>query len=127
MLLRTKEEWYTNIAPMKYKSDHVDEKIWRCDCGGDHFLSVSLWKWEYKKGSYDGYIEIADDSVPIPGNGWWSLKERLKGAWYVLRGRRHTWAVILLSPKTCQEIIDRLTKVKKELEEHGGEAEKHDT
>ncbi len=108
---------------MKYHSDIIKESIWRCDCGGDHFLSVSLWKWEDEP--YDGYIDIADDSIPIGINGlaWWSLKKRLKGAWYVFRGRKHTWTNIMLSPKTCQEIIDKLVEVKKQLEEHGGKTE----
>lgn len=111
------------MSCMKYSSDIHEESIWRCDCGGDHFLSVGLWKWEDEP--YNGYIDITDQSISIVGNGisWRNLKGRLKGAWYVFRGRKHTWTNIMLSPKTCQEIIDKLVEVKKQLEEHGNKTE----
>jgi hypothetical protein len=96
----------------KYRSDQVDEGIWRCECGGGHFLGVSLWKWDDEP--YDGYIQISS---------WLNIKERVKAAWFAIWGRKHTWAMVLLSPKTCQEFIDALTTVKEQLEEHGHKTE----
>lgn len=76
------------------------ERIWRCDCGHDHFLSVTRYP-----GDQDGCLSFVD------GTNCHSFRCRLKAAWNVLRmggGYGHYGFEMVLSPQTTAELIAEL-------------------
>lgn len=72
------------------------DKIWRCDCGGQHFLSITSTDCE-------AYITL-EGNFDAP-----SLRRRLKAFWKFLRhGHYDTWMEILLTSKVAREIANEL-------------------
>ncbi len=76
------------------------ERIWRCDCGGDHFVSVSHHVWG--DGEQAAWFQVEDY---VENVGHWA---RLRACWNLLRTRRHTWHTVLLNERIIGEIIDEL-------------------
>lgn len=75
----------------------MDERIWRCVCGGPHFLSVSRF--------HDGdtvYLCV-EEAVP---DGHWA---RVVACWHLLTRRRHTWYELLLTPAQARDVARELT------------------
>lgn len=75
------------------------ERIWRCDCGDDHFLSVTRWP-----DGPEGYMSLTDGTHC---RGLWC---RVKSCWKMLRtGNAPHWGVeIVLNPVTAREVITEL-------------------
>ena len=78
------------------------EKLWRCSCGGSHFVSVRLLDdseaWDTPK-----YVGIYVEEYPEAGH-W----QRIKAAWNLLRNRRHTWIEIMLTKDQAQDIAEEI-------------------
>ncbi len=75
------------------------ERIWRCDCGSGHFLSVQQYGGMAEVG---GYLEIDDNGLKM----W---RSRLKVAREVLcNGHAETNVGVLLGEKTAREIATAL-------------------
>lgn len=81
--------------------DHYDY-IWPCDCSDIHYLTMS---WNDKDPEWR-FLSIAD--------GWSShrLRDRVKGAWKILRGRSFCASEIVLTEKVVNEVLDALSKHK---------------
>jgi hypothetical protein len=78
------------------------ERIWRCDCGAGHFLSIQHWDKMAEAGSY---LQPED-----PAPKMW--RTRLRVAREVLRyGHAETSAGVLLNPETCREIAAALLEI----------------
>lgn len=74
------------------------ERVWRCDCGDDHFLSVARYPDDP-----EGYLNLAD------GSHCPSFRCRLKTAWNVIlhgRGYSHWGVEIVLNPEKARELMD---------------------
>jgi hypothetical protein len=81
----------------------MDEKIWRCDCGWGHYLSINRLddeRWLTVDGSFQAT----------------NLKEKLRATYEIFRrGHYDTWLGLTLTPETTKEIRDHLTEL---LDEH---------
>ena len=76
------------------------ERIWRCDCGAGHFLSIQYYGGGLSE--VGGYLEIDDNGLKM----W---RSRLKVAREVLRnGHAETNVGVLLDEKTAREIAAAL-------------------
>jgi hypothetical protein len=73
------------------------ERIWRCSCGGSHFVSVSRFADEETV-----YLHV--EEYPVAGH--WG---RLRACFDLLRGRRHTWYEVLLTPEQAGQVARELT------------------
>jgi hypothetical protein len=76
------------------------ERIWRCQCGDDHFLSVLRYGDDP-----EGCLSLID------GTNCHSFRCRVKAAWSILRGGGgygHYGVEIVLSPDTSRELIAEL-------------------
>ena len=84
------------------------EKIWRCECGGNHYLSISYYSF-----GANGYLQLeaADhhDECSIWG--------RLKAAWQIIQRGQHLWFGILLNLTTIEEVITELESSRMLLEQ----------
>jgi len=78
----------------KTLADHYDH-IWRCDCSDIHYLTLT---WDDEDPTWR-YLAVAD------GWGGRSVKERIKGAWKLLRGHYHTGCEILLNDETVADVL----------------------
>lgn len=72
--------------------------MWRCQCGGSHFVTVRRY-WE--PGERSVLVE------EFPGPGW---QERLRAAWAALGGRHHSWCEVILTPGDVAEMVAALTE-----------------
>jgi hypothetical protein len=90
------------------------DKIWRCNCGTQHYLSITSVDDE-------SYISL-EGNFDAP-----TFRERLKAIWKILTRRGHfeTWMEVLLTPETAREIADELLThaAAKASEEESQEAE----
>lgn len=76
-----------------------EEKIWRCDCGWGHFLSIT---------------SVADDHwIMVEGSfRATSLRDKLRATYEIFRrGHYDTWLGLTLTPETARKIRDRLTEL----------------
>lgn len=80
--------------------DNEENKMWRCTCGGSHFLTIHPDDPEWGPGT----ILVEE----ICGPSW---IERLRACWAILRGRKHDWVEIVLTPKARDEIVAELGKI----------------
>lgn len=84
----------------------MTEKLWRCDCGGPHYLSITRWPEEG-----EAWVTV-EDPMRV-AYGFW---QRLKWAWELLRTGWHWWGAVLLEPGTAREIAAELNRVADEIE-----------
>jgi hypothetical protein len=82
------------------------EKIWRCSCGGTHFLSVSAFDDDIDE--YNIYIHVED----YPVGGHW---ERIKAAFKIIFKRRHTWIELILDKEKAEDIASEILKQSSKL------------
>lgn len=75
------------------------ERIWRCDCGGAHFVSVSRISFG------DPYTSYLSVEVEYRAD---TLLNRIKVAWDILRHGRHSNGDVLLAPKVITELQQAL-------------------
>lgn len=83
----------------QWDDDHYDY-IWQCDCSDIHYLTMT---WDDKDPDWR-YLSIADA---------WSgrrFRDRLQGAWKLMRGQHHCGTEIILSEKTIAEVLEALSK-----------------
>ncbi len=80
------------------------ERIWRCSCGGSHFLNVAGWDDERHL-----YLHVEE----YPEAGHWG---RLKACWNLLRHRRHIWIEVLLTPEQVEQLVGELTDRSRQLD-----------
>jgi hypothetical protein len=81
----------------------MDEKIWRCDCGWPHFLSITV--------TDDGNWIMVEGSFRTT-----TLRNKLRATYEIFRrGHYDTWLGLILTPETTKEIRDHLTEL---LDEH---------
>lgn len=77
------------------------DRLWRCQCGGGHFLSVS---WDAGDEHEDGTAEV-HGQIAIEGDFWPVFRARIAAAWRVLRYGHSTHGVAVeLDPATAREI-----------------------
>lgn len=86
------------------------EKIWRCDCGSSHFVSVQVLDFGDRT---ESYLTLETYEKPYPG-----IFGRIRSALGMLKGYRHehVWAEILLDKKVAREIAGELLRVAEECE-----------
>lgn len=78
------------------------EHLWRCSCGGGHFLSVTR-----DKEANLVYVNVDE----YPEAGHW---QRLVACWNLLRHRRHSWCELVLTPQQATEIATEITDAPRE-------------
>jgi len=97
------------------------EKLWRCSCGGSHFVALKTLCW-----GGEGYTYlIVEDMYRFAGG----LRRRLRAAWNVLWRGHHGWTDILLEPDDGRALAAELIALADETEawlarwreEHGRE------
>lgn len=76
------------------KWDDVKELIFPCDCGGGEYVRIT---WDE-----------ADENLRFLWLEAYSqhktFKDRIKGAWKIIQGKRYGYADILLTEKTVQKL-----------------------
>lgn len=79
------------------------DRHWRCDCGGGHFLTLTWWPDDLKRGiEAEGYLNIEGDLRA----GW---RDRLAQAWRVIRsGHSATRVGLILDAAKAREVAGAL-------------------
>ena len=85
----------------------MQEKIWRCDCGGSHFVSIQK--------PYDDTPVLSIELYEV----YRTFSDRIHHAWAALRCPEWQIDEVLLTPKTAQEIVDTITALMKEKNGQG--------
>jgi hypothetical protein len=85
-----------------------NEKIWRCDCGDDHFLSVIFYDSDP-----EGYISLVD------GTHCTSFWCRIRSAWKLLRtgAAPHFGVEVCLTPENSGEVAQAVADAAKRIGE----------
>lgn len=85
-----------------------NEKIWRCDCGSDHFLSVIFYDDDP-----EGYVSLVD------GTHCTSFWCKVKAAWQIIRtGNSHHFGVeVVLNPGNSKEIGEAILEAGRKIGE----------
>lgn len=70
----------------------------QCCCHTFHFVTVNIWP-EGKDPYFcvEGYLSVG-------GEFWETWKDRLKGAWFVLRGKNAHSVEVLLTPEKAEDL-----------------------
>jgi hypothetical protein len=85
------------------KETRVD-RAWRCECGGDHFLSLVWWPSDVSQADFRGYFHLGGDFGS-------RLKDRVKLAVKLLRrGHADTYVGVVLTPAQAREVISELQR-----------------
>ncbi|MDO8673017.1 MAG: hypothetical protein Q7O66_16540 [Dehalococcoidia bacterium] len=95
---------------LDYKKDR--EKIFRCSCGGNHYLSISHWSGDP---SASMTLEAADHYEDY---GLWG---RLKAAWQIIREGQHMWFEIVLDPAMTDAVCTELMALERTFLEEAKE------
>ncbi len=94
--------------------EQYSERIWRCDCGGQHFISIA--RPTIVKGDIDFYQYLAFETH-IKTDVLW---ERIKAAWQILREGQWCDGDLHLDAVTAREVCEELTKAVTAYEEWEG-------
>ena len=101
-----------NSIEINKKKTIVDQRsdkdlIFRCNCGGGHFVSFS---WIKDEPEFGFYVEIIDFSTDI-----WT---RIKNAFvYIFKGGKNYWADIGLTDKDLKKLQEHINEYLKSLDE----------
>jgi len=85
--------------------DFDSDRIWRCDCGNGHFLSITSFD-ETDRDEALRYFSV-DGHFQAPNR-----RARLRQLWRMLRhGRCESWVGVVLNLQTMTEIRDELDRL----------------
>lgn len=84
---------------------HVDVIV-RCDCGADHFCSITYWRDEDVP---VGYFEIVKGARVGEGG----FTDRIKSAWNILRRGECNYADLILNEEKAAQLVEALTPLTK--------------
>lgn len=77
------------------------ERIWRCECGGPHFLSI------ISDPDNEAWISLETPSIE---RGAW--RQKLKAAWAILRhGHYDAWINVFLTKEVAADVARELLTV----------------
>ena len=85
-----------------------EERIWRCACGGTHFLSLNCLDWG---DGHTYYVTVLD----IERGDNLSLWGRLKAAAKLLWGRNHLWTEMLLDEEMAYQMAAWLEQAQSDM------------
>jgi hypothetical protein len=85
------------------------DKIWRCECGDAHFVSIT----SFDETDRDGKVIEAWRTFNIDGHFCApNRRYRLKQLWKMLRqGKCESWIGVVLDIKTMTEIRDEMNRL----------------
>lgn len=81
------------------------ERIWRCDCGGPHFLVIS--RPTMADADDDDFYQYLALETLTRADGLW---ERIKAAWQIVRQGQWCDGDLHLDATTAREVCEELTK-----------------
>lgn len=73
------------------------DKIWRCACGGPHFLSIQVMPLS---DGAEAYLSVVETYDPARETLW----GRLRAAWTILRNRHFDGMELILEPDVARQI-----------------------
>lgn len=79
----------------------MKDRVFPCACHGFHFMRFTAWPASQPDFAAEAYVSVGGDFRDT----W---KDRVKGAWHVLRGGNAHSCEILLDARTAAELRDAL-------------------
>lgn len=81
--------------PKEHDQRTENELLFRCNCGGDHFVSFA-WK-EWDKNDIEFWVSVIDAPTPF----FYRLKQGLK---YIFKGGKNYWSEVGLTSKDLERV-----------------------
>lgn len=97
---------------MVFNNEDKDEKIIvvNCDCGCEEEIHIKVFDQETNV----YYLTIHEAKFSSKQNGIFkTIRNRIKGAWRILRGKEYLLCDILLNKKQLNEFIEKLQNIQK--------------